>query len=201
MAIFKWHILSLKKGSATPHSDYIWGRNSFHAKDDVVSTGCGNLPAFCQGDPAPLWIAADLHERHKGSAGRELVVSLPRELGRAEWQDLVGKLIQHDIGPKPYQYAIHVPREDVHENSHPHAHILYCDRVPDGIERPPERFFRRPNPKTPELGGCRKDSGGRSPKQLRLAVIKRKSLWAELQNQALASGGHAARVDHRSSTS
>jgi hypothetical protein len=72
----------------------------------------------------------------------------------------VETLIHRDIGPKPYQFAIHVPREDDQEHSHPHAHILYCDRIPDEHERPPEIFFRRFNPAAPELGGCKKDSGG-----------------------------------------
>lgn len=108
-------------------------------------------------------------------------------------------LIARDVGPKPYQYAIHVPREETGEN--PHAHILYSDRLPDGLDRPAEIFFRRPNPKSPTLGGCKKDSGGQSPMQLRIAVINRKKLWADVQNEALEAGGHAARVDHRSGES
>jgi hypothetical protein len=33
--------------------------------------------------------------------------------------------------------------------------------------------------------------------QLRMEMINRKKLWADLVNEALAAGGHAARVDHR----
>lgn len=196
MAIFNWHIGSYQKGRATSQSSYIWRRDNFSAKDDLVATGCGNLPVWCIGDPLTFFQAADYYERQNGSACRHLVITLPRELSVPEWILLVEELIARDLGLKPYQFAIHNPREDAQE--HPHAHILYSDRVPDGINRPAPLFFRRPNATSPELGGCRKDSGGQSPKQLRIAVINRKKLWAELQNEALEAAGHAARVDHRS---
>lgn len=195
MAIFNWHIGSYRRGRATSQSNYIWRRDHFSIHDDLVATGCGNLPDWCHGDPTQFFAAADLHERQNGAACRQLVISLPHELSLPEWTGLVETLIARDIGPKPYQYAIHNPSEDSRE--HPHAHILYSDRVPDGLERPAEAFFRRPNPKSPASGGCKKDSGGQSPKRLRLAVISRKKLWADLQNKALEAGGHAARVDHR----
>lgn len=196
MAIFKWHIESYGKGRATTQSDYIWRRQQFSDRNDLVATGCGNLPAWCFGDPAVLFAAADRHERQNGSACRHLVVTLPRELGLADWIRLVEDLIARDIGPKPYQYAIH--NDPDRKEEHPHAHIVYSDRVPDGLDRPAEMFFRRPNAKAPELGGCKKDSGGQSPKLLRIAVIKRKKQWADLQNQALGAAGHSARVDYRS---
>jgi hypothetical protein len=195
MAIFNWHIGSYQKGRASSQSDYIWGRNHWADRKDVVASGCGNLPSWCYGDPARLFEAADLYERQNGSACRHLVITLPRELSLGQWISLVETLIPRDLGPKPYQYAIHNGHEETGE--HPHAHIVYSDRVPDGIDRPPEVFFRRPHAKSPALGGCAKDSGGQSPKQLRIAVINRKKLWADLQNEALEAAGHAARVDHR----
>jgi hypothetical protein len=199
MAIFNWHIGSYQKGRASSQSDYIWRRDHWSSRDDLVATGCGNLPSWCNDDPRSFFSASDLHERQNGSACRQLVVSLPSELTRPEWVLLVESLISDDIKAKPYQYAIHNHHKNGQE--HPHAHILYSDRVPDGVDRPAETFFRRPNSKSPTLGGCKKDSGGQSPKQLRIAVIKRKKRWADLQNQALEAAGHAARVDHRSSGS
>lgn len=195
MALFNWHIDSKRKGGATSQSNYIWRRNDFHGTNDLVASGCGNLPHWCHNDPAIFFGAADRFERQNGSACRHLVISLPRELSLPEWISLVETLIERDIGRKSFQYAIHNPCKDGLE--HPHAHILYSDRVPDELDRPAEMFFRRHNPVSPTLGGCKKDSGGQSPKQLRISVIKRKKLWAELQNQALAAAGQAARVDHR----
>jgi hypothetical protein len=193
MAIFNWKINSLKKGRATAHSDYVWRRNQFSDRDDLVATGFGNLPAWCEGDPGQLFRGADLYERSNGSACRELVVALPRELDISDWIQLIETLIEQDIGRKPYQYAIHLPNTTRGEE-YPHAHILYSDRVPDEHDRPPETFFRRFNAAKPELGGCRKDSGGKSPVEVRMTVIGRKELWATIQNQVLAAGGHSARV-------
>src|SRR3546814_9778396 len=49
----------------------------------------------------------------------------------------------------------------------PHIHLMYSDRVSDGIDRTPDRVFARFNPTHPAAGGCRKDSGGRTPIELR----------------------------------
>ncbi len=195
MANFKWHIESCGKGAAQIHSDYVWGRGDFGGRRDVVATDCGNLPAWCNGDPRILFEGADAFERKNGSACRHLVLGLPRELGLEDWIRLVKQWIERDLGPKPYQWAIHndLSRFD----DHPHVHIVYSDRVPDSFERPKELFFCRPNAKQVELGGCKKDSGGKSPLGLRIALVKRKELWADLQNEALRAAGSAARVDHR----
>lgn len=195
MANFNWRIGSYQKGRATSQSDYIWRRNHCNIRDDLVASGCGNLPEWCHGDPAVLFAAADLYERKNGSACRHLVISLPRELDLHRWIRLVEDLIARDLGAKPYQYAIH--NDPSRQEMHPHAHIVYSDRVPDGLDRSAETFFRRPNPKQPGLGGCKKDSGGQSPMRLRLKVLERKKLWADLQNEALALAGLNVRVDHR----
>lgn len=195
MAFFHWHIESYRKGGAAVQSDCVWRRNSFAVRQDLVATGFGNLPAWCHGDPALLFAASDAYERKNGAACRHLVVYLPRELSLAEQIRLVEALIVRDIGPKPYQYGIHHPVGETEEN--PHVHILYSDRTPDGIQRSPEEFFSRANPQRPELGGCKKDSGGKSKKQVTLDVISRKKLWANLQNEALERAGCSARVEYQ----
>jgi hypothetical protein len=75
-----------------------------------------------------------------------------------------------------------------------HVHLMYSDRLLDGIERALERMFSRYNAKQPELGGCRKDSGGLSPLELRANVLYMRKTIADLQNEALADSGHKARV-------
>ena len=196
MANFNWHIGSYQKGRATSKSDYIWRRNNFHGINDLVASGSGNLPHWCNNNPAIFFGAADCYERQNGSACRHLVLTLPLELSLSEWISLVETYIALDIGPKPFQYAIHNPSKG--GLGHPHVHILYSDRVPDELDRPAETFFRRHNPVSPTFGGCKKDSGGQSPMQMRISVIKRKALWAEVLNQALEAAGYSARVDHRS---
>ena len=75
---------------------------------------------------------------------------------------------------------------------------MYSDRIPDGIERTEKQSFARYNRKKPELGGCRKDSGGKTSIELRDDVIATRKKIATLQNEALAAHGHDGRVDHRS---
>src|SRR3546814_13350036 len=75
---------------------------------------------------------------------------------------------------------------------------MYSDRVSDGIDRTPDRVFARFNPTHPAAGGCRKDSGGRTPIELRRQAIATRELSAGLPNEALAMHGHTTRVDHRS---
>jgi len=75
---------------------------------------------------------------------------------------------------------------------------MTSDRKPDGIDRPAEQHFRRHNPTHPELGGCKKDSGGKEPAVLKEEVQSRRSRWAALQNKHLALHSHDTKVDHRS---
>jgi hypothetical protein len=70
--------------------------------------------------------------------------------------------------------------------------------MPDGIDRPPEQVFKRYNSKNPELGGCKKDSGGKDRVTLRESLVATREAWASMQNAALERHGHETRVDHRS---
>jgi hypothetical protein len=111
---------------------------------------------------------------------------------------LVQDFIWMHAANKPYQYAIHAPAAALEGNSQPHVHLMVSDRLLDEIERPPEQLFRRHNPWHPERGGAKKDSGGKSPMELRQHVTGIRASWAYLQNNALEKNGHSARVDHRS---
>jgi len=44
-----------------------------------------------------------------------------------------------------------------------------------------------------EVGGCRKDSGGKEPALLREELKSRRARWVELQNRHLELNGHPAR--------
>lgn len=201
MSTFHLTIRSARKGAALSHAKYIarLGRAGRGGRgDDLVATGSGNLPGWCDGDPFEFWRQADEHERKNGSASRELEIALPRELDNDQQLALVSDLITRELPGKPYQFAIHAPRAAFEGGSQPHAHILYSDRVADGFERPPEQHFSRYNAKEPRKGGCRKDSGGRTPLEMKQEVQRRRKQWADLQNQHLAQAGFAADVDHRS---
>lgn len=201
MATFHLTIKSGKRGSAANHSAYI-AREHFHGKggkgNDMVAKEHGNLPEWANNNPSYFWDKADQHERANGAAYREYEIALPIELTQEQRRELVKAFIEREIKDKPYQYAIHMPKAALGTCDQPHAHIMFSDRKPDGLNRIPEKHFSRHDPINPKNGGCKKDSGGLSPIELREQNIALRANWANLQNQFLEENGHAARVDHRS---
>jgi len=187
------------KGKGCAHSNYIEreGKNAKHK--DLEHAENGNLPDWANGKSSAFWKAADDFERENGSAYRELEIALPRELTPAQRLELVHEFIGQEIGDKhAYSFAIHCPKAalDPAKGEQPHAHIMYSERLQDGIDRPKEQYFKRYNSKNPEKGGLKKAI----PKDM---VEKKEQLkglrerWAELQNEHLARHGHTATVDHR----
>lgn len=198
MASFHHRIKSGKKGTAKEHAAYIERRGRHRTREDLVHASHGNLPDWTEGDPIKFWREADKHERANGAAYREHEIALPNELTQEQLIDLAERIVQQVVGVKPYQYAIHMPEGKLGGILNPHMHLMHTDRIPDDIERTPDRMFTRYNPQHPERGGWRKDSGGKSPIALRDHVIATRKAIATLQNAALAEHGHTARVDHRS---
>lgn len=197
MASFHHRIKSGKKGSAVEHSTYITRQGTFSDRGDLVSTGHGNMPSWSKDDPRAYWRAGDRHERANGAVYREHQVALPVELTPQQQQDLVAEMIKEMVRNKPYQYAVHSNTSSIAGVTNTHLHLMYSDRMPDGIERSPEQTFSRFNARHPERGGCKKESGGRNTLELRMELIETRRRCAELQNAALEKYGHAARVDHR----
>ena len=199
MASFHHRIKSGKKGSACAHAAYIARNGKFSNKgEDLVHTGFGNMPEWAAENPSLFWKIADRYERSNGAVYREHEVALPNELTEEQLILLTEKIVGELIGNKPYQYAIHAPDGTLGAIPNPHVHLMYSDRVPDGIKREPGKMFSRFNAKQPETGGCRKDSGGLNRQELRENVIATRKTIADLQNQTLEEHGHEARVDHRS---
>lgn len=198
MASIHHSIKSGKKGSARRHSIYIGREGSNSTREDLIHTGYGNLPDWAQGNPGYFWRMADKHERANGAAYREHEIALPNELTKEQLIVLAERLVRNLVGDKPYQYAIHASEGSIGNIQNPHIHLMYSDRVPDGIDRAPDQMFSRFNAKAPETGGCRKDSGGKAPLQLRQEVAATRKLAADTQNHMLAEYGYEGRVDHRS---
>lgn len=185
------------KGKAAAHAAYLAREGPYQGRrryEDLEATAHGNMPAWAAHNPAHLWQAADEHERANGATYREIEVALPRELTPAQRRALVEAFVAEELGARhAYQWAIHTPPAALEGGAQPHAHIMYSERTRDGYERDPAQYFRRYNGRSPEQGGCRKDSAGTAE---RLAATRQR--WAEVQNQHLARHGHTARVDHRS---
>lgn len=197
MASFHHQIKSGKKGSAQHHAKYINRDGRYSTREDLIHAAYGNMPDWCRDNPNMFWSMADLHERANGAAYREHVIALPNELTAEQLIALAERMVRELIGTKPYQYAIHAPEGQLGGIRNPHLHLMYSDRMPDGVQRPAERVFARFNPGCPGSGGWRKDSGGMNRLELRSQVIATRKAIADLQNEALTEGGYDARVDHR----
>ncbi|MBB6600297.1 MobA/MobL family protein [Luteimonas sp. MC1825] len=197
MATFHFQIKSGRKGTASDHASYI-ARKGFHSKrGDLVYASHGNLPDWTGDDPDVLWRAVDRYDRKNAAAYREAIVALPGELTPKQNEALAVEVVEKLTPGKPYQVAIHAPLSSLEGVSNRHLHLMTCDRMDDGIERPAERFFSRHNATRPEQGGRRKSGGGRNRMQLRDELIAVRKEVADTINRHLELHGHAVRVDHR----
>lgn len=196
MASYRFEVKSGKKGSAVEHVAYIMREGKHRGREDLVEHGRGNMPPWA--DVAhKLWLMADTFERSNGAAYREYVIPLPSELTPTQQHELVMAMIGEFAGERPFEYAVHAPVSSLAAEPNPHLHLMTTDRVPDSIYREPERVFTRYNAKRPEMGGWRKESGGRNRMELRDEMLAKRKRCADLQNEVLARYGHASRVDHR----
>nr|WP_252991267.1 MobA/MobL family protein [Shigella sonnei] len=87
--------------------------------------------------------------------------------------ELVEDFVQKELGDRhAYQYAIHNPPGAIDGKEQPHAHIMFCERVNDGIERDPQQFFKRANSKSPERGGAKKRVFPRQPESEKPPLLR-----------------------------
>lgn len=189
------------KGKAAAHAEYIEREGEYKLKhqEKLEATEHGNMPDWAQDDPNLFWRCADEFERKNGSTYREIEIALPRELTPQQRKDLVQVFVEQELGDQhAYTWAIHTPKASIEGGEQPHAHIMYSERIQDGIERGPDQFFKRYNPKQPERGGCQKSNTTKSAEQRKTELVELRERFADLQNAFLEEYGHTDRVDHRS---
>jgi len=207
MALARLSMKLGKAGKAAAHAAYI-AREAQYAHrlqngERLEAKETGNLPAWAEAEPNLFWQAADRHERANGTTYREMEIALPRELTPAQRLALVRSFVARELGARhAYQWAIHNPKA-ADGDEQPHVHLMFSERRADGIERDPERYFRRHDPKAPEKGGARKGYGPYGGEYLsraeRVAHLKGlRQRWEIACNAALADAGHAERIDMRS---
>ena len=201
MAHYHCSIKTGAKGAAADHAAYIAREGRFADEERygaVEAQGVGNMPAWAREDPAAFWRAADAFERENGNTYREFELALPRELERDHQIALVQRFIESELGTAhAYQWALHADRaKDGGEQ--PHVHVMFSDRIQDGIERGPEQYFKRANRKALEKGGALKRSYGANKTEAAQTYRDIRARWGEVQNLALEAHGIQARVDHRS---
>jgi hypothetical protein len=195
MAHYHLHVKPGPRGAGAEHVQYIErsGRFKTERYGEIGEHERGNLPDWAKGSAARFFAAADEHERSNGNAYREFELALPVELSDIERGALVREFVKEQLGERhAYAWAIHEPT-----GHNPHVHVMFSERVRDGVERAPELYFKRANSKAPERGGHAKSdrfTNSRGPEEVQALRAR----WAELQNQALERAGVEARVDHRS---
>lgn len=201
MASYHLSVKTGGKGKASPHAAYI-AREDKYAREkgaDLEHKEAGNMPAWAAHNPAEFWKASDAFERANGCTYREIEIALPRELNPEQRLALVRDFVQQEIGDRhAYQFAIHNPNAAIDGGEQPHAHIMFSERLRDGIERDPQHYFKRANSKAPERGGAKKARFGETPAERKDYLTGQRERWAELQNQHLERYQHPARVDARS---
>ncbi|MDC7924931.1 MobA/MobL family protein, partial [Escherichia coli] len=201
MASYHLSVKTGGKGKAASHADYI-AREGKYAREkdsDLEHKESGNMPAWAAHKPAEFWKAADTFERANGCTYREIEIALPRELKPEQRLELVRDFIRQEIGDRhAYQFAIHNPKAAIAGGEQPHAHIMFSERMNDGIDRDPQQYFKRANSKEPERGGAKKVRFGETPTERREYLIAQRERWATLQNNHLERYQHPDRVDARS---
>ena len=200
-----------KKGKAQPHADYIFRQGKYENDpekpptktqknyEDLVHKSHGNMPAWAEDNPELFWRMSDEFERKNGSTYREHVIALPREFNSLE-RDIafIDEWIELETGNKhPYQYAIHAPLAlDGKENRH--VHIMFSDRTNDGIERAPDQFFKRYNPKNPERGGAKKANTGLKQSERVELLKEQRGRFEVLLNKHLELANSNERISMKS---
>lgn len=163
MAIARLHMKIGKTRNASSHASYIARegkyRNRLAQGEKLEHTEYGNMPSWANDDPNLFWQSSDFYERKNGTNYREMEIALPRELNAEQRKALVNEFVKQEIGAKhAYQYAIHNPKS-LDGGEQPHVHLMFSERLNDGIDRDPEQYFKRYNAKNPEKGGARKHYG------------------------------------------
>ena len=190
-------------GKGQPHSDYINREGKYkryNGQEDLVYSESGNMPYWAKDNAREFWKAADIYERSgeklAGRAYREIEIALPNELSNEENIAFVKEFVEQELGEKfPYSFAIHNKKATLDKTQdQPHAHIMFCERKLDGIERSRELFFKRANSNNPELGGNKKDVEWKAKERLE----KTRKNYEIMQNKYLENAGHNITVDCRS---
>ena len=184
--------------SAAAKYDYI-SRDGKYAKagrKEVVHLESGCMPAFASSDARLYWSAADSHERSNGRLFRSLTAALPNTLDAAARLELSRRFAAQVTGGElPYTLALHAGRsKQAGVDDNPHLHLVFSERVNDGVERGAEQWFRRASPKKvdPASGGARKTERTKP----RSWLEETRSAWAGEMNLAFERAG----VDDRATS-
>lgn len=175
-----------KVGKTNAHFDYITASGKYTGKEKEIVYEDHNMPDWVT-SPKEFWDLADKNERVNGRTYREVRISLPEELTKEENIELLNQFLKENFSNHYYTVVIHDKEtqpdfEYVEKHKNIHAHIMFCPRVIDDIERKnPGKYFKKYNSKHPERGGAMKDEKWNEVETL----LKLRKDWEVLQNQHL----------------
>ena len=189
--------------SAAAKYDYISreGQYARARRDEVVHIESGAMPAFAASDARLYWTAADSHERSNGRLFRSLTAALPNSLDLAKRLELARSFAaQVTGGEMPYTLALHAGLStEPGTPDNPHLHLVFSERVNDGVARGADKWFRRAAPagRDPASGGARKSERTKPREWLE----ETRQAWAEQMNRAFGRAGVPDRVTAESHAS
>ena len=191
MANYHLNISYGRVGKGGPHIDYILGQNKYANKETEIKYTNHNLPNWCK-SPKEFWVAADDNERINGTVYKEIRISLPNELSHEKNIELLNEFIDTILeGKYHYSVSIHSKESSYKKDIlNTHAHIMFSPRELDGIERNKDIFFKRANAKSPERGGCKKNTSWNNIEKL----LEIRKLWEDIQNKYLENEKSNERV-------
>lgn len=194
MALYHLHVSvgSKAKGqSAKAKHEYV-AREGRYAKDsrELLYIESGNMPAWVA-SPKAYWEKADVYERANGRLFVEVEFALPKELDEDERVGLAREFAKSLTDTERLPYTLSIHRGKGHN---PHAHLVISERKNDGIERAPDRWFRRYDSNDSKRGGAQKSETLSNPEWLQ----ETRETWAKMANEALERVGLQDRIDHRS---
>ncbi len=199
MATYHLSVKSGSKGAALSHAKYISRTGAYEKRvADLVHIESINLPQWAKNEPDTFWRAADKFERKNGAVYREFEGALPNELSTEDQVRLTKEFAAFVAPGMPLTVAIHRPIAALGEVPQPHFHLMFNERIPDEYERNETAHFKRFNPKNPALGGCKKESGGKTRAEISAQIKDTRKVFCEITNRYLEEAGSPARVDHRS---
>lgn len=184
-----------KVGKTNAHFDYITANGKYTGKEKELVYESHNMPNWVT-SAKEFWDLADKNERINGRTYREVRVSLPEELTKEENIELLNQFLKENFSNHYYSVVIHDKEtqpdfEHVKKHQNIHAHIMFCPRVIDDIEREkPGKYFKKFNKKYPERGGALKDEKWNDVNTL----LKLRKDWEILQNKHLEIHDIKARV-------
>lgn len=202
----KRHAEYILREEGSAHADYINREGAQSNKDDCVFKN-SQLPKWAKGSPQKFFSAATRYEDKGNRRYKEIELSLPNELTLEQNRKIVDEFIANHLSKHYYAYAIHDKAGELSGERHPHAHIMFSERLIDDVERISERpackYFRKAAKplKGEQIASFERRRQHGAPKDPkwhdRNYLYELREDFARIQNEVLAENGFSIYVDHR----